>query len=120
AHGGAQTRPPGGALTGRPAGGPPPARGKGLIPLLPPPRRYALVRPAAIGHIRRHAQANRLLRRLGGGERWRRPTGARYARGVAADAHSRRLRRVRAAAAKRARGAGDVRPTRHFPSSPRP
>ena len=38
-------------------------RGKGMIVLVPRHRRYALVRPAAIGHIRRNAQANRFLGR---------------------------------------------------------
>ena len=78
-------------------------------------RRYALVRPAAIGHIRRDAQANRLLGGVDRCGRQRLREFARHARGGAADARARRLRRVRTAAADRPRRCRPASPGAQLP-----
>ena len=92
---------------------------QGLGGPVPRHRRYALVRPAAIGHIRRNAQANRVPGRFGDSGRWQRRERARRARGVAPDPRSRRLRHIRPAASDGATGAGELRRPRNLRPSAR-
>ena len=71
---------------------------------LPRDRRHALVRPAAVRRVRRHAQAHRRAR---GHDRDRRE-GRGHARNRCAEPRARRLRRVRSRALDGAAGPGGV------------
>ena len=87
---------------------------------VPRHRRYALVRPAAVRRLRRHAPPHRRARRRQRrAARPRATSTADAAAGRAADPRARRLRRLHGAAADRPRGAGQFQRPRQRRSSAR-